>query len=79
MENLGAIISKYWGFILFLLGLCFHAIWTYFQVGEHSKRLEKLENRADNSDTNHSRFESLFSEINAKLDILLEGYNTKKK
>lgn len=77
MDNIGQIIEKYWGIILFLLGLIFHAIWTYFQVGEHSKRLDKLEVRADGSDENHSKFESMFSEINAKLDILLEGYKKK--
>lgn len=53
--NLGDIIREYWGFVLFILGLSFHAVWVYFQVGEHKNkfkeidlRIEGLENGTDN-------------------------------
>lgn len=79
MENFGELITKYWGFVLFLLGLCFHAIWTYFRVGEHDQKIKSLEDKTDTHSTTVNQINSRLDSMEAKLDILLEGFNTKKK
>lgn len=79
MTNLEQLITKYWGFVLFLLGLIFHAIWTYFQVSEHSKRLGKLEEEHSNTSSSVNELKDMVGRMEAKLDILVEGFNTKKK
>jgi len=72
-------IKEYWAIILFVLGLAYHVLWTYFKVDNHQSRIKELEERAKESDINHARFDQMFAEINAKLDLLVEGYQSKKK
>lgn len=73
------LIKEYWGILMFLAGLVFHSIWVYIRVGDHGDRLKTLESRADSSDKTHAEYGNMFAEINAKLDILLEGYKSKRK
>lgn len=79
MDTASVILTKYWGVILFLSGLVFHAIWVYIRVGDHSDRIKTLEGRADISDKTHAEYGTMFAEINAKLDLLVEGYQSKRK
>ena len=72
-------IVKYWQIILFISGLIFHAIWVYMKVGQHEERITKLEERADDSDEKHSDYQAIFAEIRAKLDLLVEGFQTSRK
>lgn len=41
--TIGEIIKSYWGFTAFLLGLVVHAIWIYYRVVDHDKKIEKME------------------------------------
>ncbi len=75
MESLGVLIKEYWGFVLFLLGLIFHAVWTYFRVGEHDKRLAELEKERTSLGAEVSKLTAQVQKMDTKLDILLEGYN----
>jgi len=77
--NLEDLITKYWAFVLFIMGLVFHAIWTYFRVDEHGKRISKLEEEHAITANSVSELKEMISSINAKLDILVEGYSKKKK
>jgi hypothetical protein len=79
MENLGEVISKYWGFVLFLLGLCFHAIWTYIRVGEHERDIRDLKDKSGENTNSINEIKSVLNSMESKLDILVEGFNTKKK
>ncbi len=38
-------INQYWGIILFILGLGFHVLWTYWTVGNHTKQIKDLNER----------------------------------
>lgn len=79
MENIGQIIEKYWGIILFLLGLCFHAIWTYIKVGEHESDIRELKDKSNENTTAINDIKSVLNSMESKLDILVDGFNTKKK
>ena len=71
-------INHYWGIILFFAGLIFHALWTYFKVGQHDTRIETLEGISnDNSDIVNG-IRNQISAIDSKLDILLTGYHKSK-
>lgn len=72
--SVGSIITEYWGFITFLLGLCFHAIWTYFRVDNHEKRITKVEADLDIVNKAHSSITERLSSIEAKLDILVNNF-----
>lgn len=41
---------------MFIAGLSFHAIWTYFQVGKHNSEIEKLDERVVSLEKNHDVF-----------------------
>lgn len=71
------IIAKYWGFTLFILGLCFHAIWTYFRVDTLETKVKMLELGKENMDKMISDIKSEIASINSKLDILLDAYKRK--
>jgi septal ring factor EnvC (AmiA/AmiB activator) len=88
MESLAELIKEYWSFTLFLVGLLFHAIWTYFRVGELEKHMASFKEEVDfkiheiykERATLLSEITSLKEEIasiNAKLDILVDGYRRK--
>ncbi len=47
---------QYWPVILFILGLIFHIIWVYFQVGTHSGRLDALEKRMTAEELSNDTF-----------------------
>ena len=49
-------VKEYWGFVMFLAGLSFHALWTYFQVGKHNLEIEKLDERVVSLEKNHDVF-----------------------
>lgn len=59
-------------------GLIFHALWTYFQVGSHSKRISEIETKTNDFTKTISNVESKIASIDAKLDILLAGYHKEK-
>lgn len=73
------VINEYWGIILFMAGLIFHALWTYFQVGGHSKRLDEIERKTNDFIKTISNVENRITSIDAKLDILLTGYHKEKQ
>lgn len=70
-------ITEYWGFVLFLLGLCFHAVWTYFRVGALEDKVKFLEVGKDSLDKVVSEIKAEIASINSKLDILLDNYKKK--
>jgi len=72
------VINEYWGMVLFIAGLIYHAVWTYFQVGSHAKRLSDIETKTDDFSKSISGIESKIASIDAKLDILLTGYHKEK-
>lgn len=72
------VINEYWGIVLFIAGLIFHAIWTYFQVGNHDKRITDIEQKTDAVTKTISNVEQKIASIDAKLDILLSGYHKEK-
>lgn len=72
------VVNKYWGMILFIAGLIFHAIWTYFQVSNHDKRISEIETKTNDFTKTISSVEQKIASIDAKLDILLSGYNKEK-
>lgn len=72
------ILNEYWGMALFIGGLIFHAIWTYFQVGNHAKRISDIETKTDKVTATISSVETKIASIDAKLDILLSGYHKEK-
>lgn len=76
--NFLEIINKYWGIILFLAGAIFHALWTYFRVGEHGTRINKLEVDTDSHGKSIQKIESTLQGMDSKLDILVEGYKKEK-
>lgn len=73
------VIKEYWSIVLFIMGLVYHILWTYFKVDNHAVRIKDLERRAKESDDKHSVFSEMFAEINAKLDLLVEGYQNRRK
>lgn len=77
--SVAEILKEYWGITMFLIGLVFHAVWTYFQVAEHNKRLDKLEQKQDDFSELTASIVNKISAIDAKLDILLEGYKKDNK
>lgn len=79
MTNLEQIITKYWGFVLFVLGLCFHAIYMYFQNADHEKRLAVLENKTNEHSNMVNTINSRLDSMDSKLDILVDGYNTNSR
>lgn len=68
------VIKEYWGIILFFLGLAFHALWTYFKVDDHGKRLEKIESDKQMSDSLISELRTEIKTMSGKLDILVDGF-----
>lgn len=73
------IVSKYWEVLLFLASLLFHAIWTYWTVRSHEDRIKCLEDKADDTNDVISSLKAIISSMDAKLDILIEGYRTRNK
>lgn len=74
MDSLEQLVKEYWGFVLFLMGLIFHALWTYFRVGEIEKRLSEIEKERGTLSQEVSKLNQQVSNMDAKLDVLLEGY-----
>ncbi len=68
-------INNSWGILLFLAGLIFHALWTYFRVGNHDIRIGNLETGSASSNKAITDINNKISSIDAKLDILLTGYH----
>lgn len=88
MEDLGQFIKEYWGAIMFVIGIVFHAIWTYFRVGELEKHLVSYKEDTDKKIDAITKEKTILLEeisalkeemasMNAKLDILVEGYKRK--
>lgn len=73
------IINNYWGMILFMLGIVFHSLWTYFQVGEHKIRLNKLENRADGAEKSMDEIKGDIREIKTGISYIKESVTELKK
>lgn len=71
-------INQYWGIILFLAGLIFHALWTYFKVGLHSNQIKNLEENNNATNNSIASINNKISSIDSKLDILLTGYHKEK-
>ena len=71
-------INQYWGIIIFLAGLIFHALWTYFKVGEHGVKIKSLEDGSTSTNVSVTDIKNQISSIDAKLDILLTGYHKNK-
>ena len=71
-------INQNWGIILFLAGLIFHALWTYFTVGNHTVKIKSLESKNMKTDIDVASINTKISSIDAKLDILLTGYHRDK-
>lgn len=76
--------------IVWIIGILVHAIWTYWKVGELDKKTIALEVRIndevkaltkENSElvAEISKLRETISNMDAKLDILLEGYKKEKK
>lgn len=78
MQGFEEIITEYWGFIFFLLGLIFHALWTYFRVDDYGKRIKKLEDEHSETVNSVSDLKDMIGRMEAKLDILVEGYSKRK-
>lgn len=72
-------LNQYWGLITFMGGVIFQMVWTYFQVGEHKTRIVNLETVTRTSDLTINGIREQISGIDAKLDILLDGYHKNKK
>lgn len=62
--SLGDTIKEYWGFILFLIGLAFHAVWVYFQVAEHKDKFKEINIRIQGLEIGADNFRELM-----KVDI----------
>lgn len=77
--TIAKVITEYWGFVMFLLGLSFHAIWTYFRVDNHEKRISKVEDDLEMINKTHTSIESRLSSIEAKLDILVNNFKQNDK
>ena len=71
-------INHYWGIVIFLAGLIFHALWTYFKVGEHSTKIKTLEDGSGITNNAVADIKNQISNIDAKLDVLLTGYHKNK-
>jgi hypothetical protein len=76
--SIAELITKYWGIIMFFAGLVFHALWTYFKVDNHERRIKDMEKKQDDFAKLTASIENKISAIDAKLDILLEGYKRDK-
>lgn len=72
--NFTDFIKNFWGLSLFLIGLVYHAIWTYFQVSDHNKRLDKIESKNDDFSKDMADLKNEITSISSKLDILLSGF-----
>lgn len=75
------IVAKYWSVIFFIAGILFHAICAYFQVGNHEKRINKMELDKVISDKLINEIKETNAVINAKLDMIIEeiqGNKSKK-
>jgi hypothetical protein len=71
-------IKEYWGFTFFLIGLIYHALWSYFRIGDHATRITRLEMQNEQSEKTINDLKNLVTGIDAKLDLLLDGYKRKK-
>lgn len=72
-------INQYWGLITFMGGVIFQMVWTYFKVGEHSTKIKDLETSSVNSNQIIGSITEQISAIDAKLDILIDGYHKTKR
>ncbi len=72
-KTLIEIINNYWGMILFIAGLAFHALWTYFQVGNHKERIVKLEGRADEGEKSMDEIKGDIREIKTATTFIKES------
>jgi hypothetical protein len=67
-------IQNNWEILIFLVGIIYHAIWTYFKVGDHEGRIKKVEDNRQTLDSAINELKSSVQSINDKLDILVTGY-----
>lgn len=77
--SLSDYVLKYWEFICFLAFIVFYGLWTYFKVGNHEERIQKLENEIDSTRTAISTLNERLGSMDAKLDILVAGYKKDNK
>lgn len=73
------VIKEYWGIIMFVLGLVYHALWSYWKIGIHANRLDTLEQAQKNTDKASIDLQKLVENIDIKLSLLLDGYERTSK
>lgn len=71
-------IKEYWGFTFFLIGLIYHALWSYFRIGDHATRIAKLEAQNETSEKAINEVRNIITGMDAKLDILINDYKKRK-
>lgn len=71
------LLSKYWGMLSFIAVVIFYGLWAYFKVGDHEKRIGKLEDNKDAMTGTINTLNERLSGMDGKLDILVEGYKKK--
>jgi hypothetical protein len=78
MDALAILLKEYWGVFLFVSGLVFHSIHMYFRVGNLETRIKDIEDANTTQTTLMLGMKEELARMNAKLEILLTGYNSKK-
>lgn len=67
-------LIKYWEIVIFLALIAFYGLWAYFKVDNHEKRISKLEDGSDETKKTVSTMFEKIGAMDAKLDLLVEGY-----
>ena len=72
-------LTENWSIVTTVIGIIGSWFYFKFKIDELVLRIGKLEIEREVSDKTVSRLEIAIGEINAKLDILVEGYKQKKQ
>lgn len=72
------LIIEHWSIVVTIVGVIGSWFYFKFKMTELEMRIGKLEIEREVADKTVSRLEIAIGEINAKLDILVDGYKRKK-
>lgn len=76
---ISTILTEYWGVTVFVLGMIFHALFMYFKIGNHEKRIEEIERKDDTTNRMVAEIKEHIASMNAKLEILLNNMEITKR
>lgn len=71
-------VNTYWGIILLMITIAAHSLWTYFQVGDHKIRINKLEKRADGTEKSMDEIKGDIREIKTSTTFIKESISELK-